>query len=626
MAKVTGQTIPPQLAALYAALAGPGKVTQGPNGTLHLKPGNKRPKKKPRRNLDLLAIQRIAQIVDEELQRENGKPNPPNFVYNLTQDLILGIFNPDYFIKCKVKSAVTLSSAPTYIADPAPPPYSFRDPAFLPTKPTYPDGVLSSGNGAYVGRRELGLFADTNLKWRKIEFTAGAISQVKGEERVLIRWETRINIAATKRASRPMLSLLLQAHICTANAPQLLGTTPPIINRSSLYWRFKIPPSVAPFYNSYQIRKEVKPFGRIARKSGTGLITTYLINASNKPMMGRAFNNNDDVATSFTADPELWEIDPCLGGAGELMFRGSGNRICASALNGPSVAFDGGVCDDNTYSVEGDLLFKIAKPVNNGVISTDETTWLHIATGVQAEYFLEVIGATNPLTFYGNIGADKALFNLNPGELRTKEPLSRYTPTDSDLDSIYKTCVSAIDAEGKIAFQKITLEPMYFYRMTKTSGDRFFSPNNSEGIGYTTGNAFTTAAAAEAEVRAIMLGLHADNAAVNGIFGGGPGEMPGPPFDFTSWVSQWDFSILCDKINNVPVIGFSITPAIYDSVANVYRSNAKYVLSSNWGIPWSVTLQRLTDALDSPLFSETIANGIKTQISTLISPISYTAQ
>lgn len=313
MAKVVGQSVPPALAALYAALAAPNKVIQGPDGALRMKPSVKRPKKKPRRNLDLIAIQRVAQIVADELQAKTGQANPPGFVYDLTQELILGIFDARYFQKCQVKVAVTLDSTPTYSADPAPPPYIYRDPGNLPSVPVYPNGTPTTGGASYSGQQIGGLFADTNLKWRKLAFTSKAVDKIKGEERVLIRWNTRIDIHSSNRGSRPMVSLFLKAHICSDASPDLASTEPPLHFKTCFYWRFKVPPSAAPFYNSYQVRSLVKPFGRIAKKSGPGQFTTYLLNVSNRPMMGRGFNNNSSVNTSFTADPELWEIRSCLG-------------------------------------------------------------------------------------------------------------------------------------------------------------------------------------------------------------------------------------------------------------------------------------------------------------------------
>lgn len=312
MPKITGQSIPPDLEAIYAALTSPGKITQGADGTIRLKKGKTKPGKKPPRNLDLLAFYRIAEIVAEEAFTNSGRQIPPNFVYLMVQDLVLGIVSTAYFRRCKVELSTTLESIPVSSEDLDPPPYGYRTVNNWPTVPVYPDGSATSAAPGYAGQKVGTLFKDTYWRWRKLAFSSRAINKIKGEERVLLKWAPRVNIDAGSRGSRPMLSLFLSAHICGETGSAMDSLAPPLHEKYSFYWRFKIPPSSPPYYHSYQLRNIVKPFARIAKKSGSGLFTRYLLNAANRPMLGRGFNNNDTVTTSFQNDPELWEVTDCF--------------------------------------------------------------------------------------------------------------------------------------------------------------------------------------------------------------------------------------------------------------------------------------------------------------------------
>ena len=312
MAKVIGQNIPPALDILWHQLHSPARVTQGADGVVTLKKNKKQPTKKPRRNLDLIALQELAERVAQAAFVDRGKPVPENFIFLLTQDLVLGITSPQYFRKCKVESAITLESIPTYVADPAPPPYGYRTPTFMPSLPTYPDGTPTTGNANYSGTKNGQLFIDTALRWRKIVFKSPNVNFADGAKNVILKWATRIDVAATSRGSRPMFSLQLRVSLSTDTGGDLTSTAPPIDKKTIFYWRFKIPPSSPPFFNTYLQRNEVRALARVAKKSGTGLYTRYVVNASVRPMLGRGFNNNDAITTASSRDPELWEITDCF--------------------------------------------------------------------------------------------------------------------------------------------------------------------------------------------------------------------------------------------------------------------------------------------------------------------------
>lgn len=310
MPKITGQNIPAGLLPLYTKLVSPGKVTQGPDGSLRLKKGKKKPKKNPPESLDLEAFQAIAEVVADVFFTQQSKPIPKNFVFDLTQNLLLGIVPTKYFKRCPLQSAVTLESIPSSIPDPSPPPYGFRTNQFLPTIPTYPDGSSTSSQPGYYGEKVSLRFEDKWLRWRKLIFKAWAFVFPEGLDRVLMVWDCTIGIDTAARGSRPMVSLNLTAYQGALAAPAITSTTPPIQKKTNLYWRFPVPPSASPFYHSYQVRRVVKPMSRITKNSGSAPFKYFVLDGSNRPMMGRGYNNNNTVQTSLSGDPVLWEIKP----------------------------------------------------------------------------------------------------------------------------------------------------------------------------------------------------------------------------------------------------------------------------------------------------------------------------
>lgn len=323
MPKITGQAVPAELLALYTAITSPAKVTQGADGVLKLRKNKRKPKRRTRENLDLIALQKTARRVALLLGYTDGSQAYKDFLFTLTRELMFGIFDLAYFRPCDIRHAMTFVSTVTSVVDPTPPPYSYRLPDQRPTIPTYSSGLPTSMEPGYEGFLVGVDYKDSYLRWRKISFDSPYLQDVRAQENVLVRWNCRIDIKASKRGSRPMLSLNLKMQTCREFDSALDTYEPPIVKKTSFYWRFKMPPSDAPYFNTYQVRSVVKGGARIHQSSGTGNRVAFLLNASNRPMMGRGFNNNQLVQTNFTGDPEMWEIKPCLGALSRPIWKGS---------------------------------------------------------------------------------------------------------------------------------------------------------------------------------------------------------------------------------------------------------------------------------------------------------------
>ena len=310
MPKITGQTIPPALEALYLAITSPGKVTQGADGTIRLKKNKKKPKKQPKPNPDLLAFRATAEIVWTKLGHGLDEPGAEQFIFDLVRELAVGVINPKYFRRCQLTDARTLETVPTCTVDTNPPPYGYRTPLFKPTVCAYPNGTATTSQPGFHGGKVGDEFHDLYLSWRKLSFDSYWLDEPDLAKRVVMQWDSTITIDTSARGSRPMISLNLFSVIAAPGAPALTIDKPPIMAKTILYWRFKVPPSAAPFYHSYQVRKITKSLARLAKKQGTGTPQAIILDAANRPMMGRGFNNNNDVLTTLSGDPVLWEIKP----------------------------------------------------------------------------------------------------------------------------------------------------------------------------------------------------------------------------------------------------------------------------------------------------------------------------
>ena len=310
MAKVQSTSVPTLLGPLWAKLTSPGKLASPSDGQLRFKKNKKKPNEQRKPDPDLIAFTRIAEIVATREGMTLGDGATTYFIFTLVRDLIKGIINPDYFRKCVVQSAVTMQSNCTSTEDQDPPPYGYRTALFMPTIPVYPNGTPSTDPAGYSGEKVGLFFEDTFLRWRKISYLAKNIDEPDLLDRVLMKWDCTITAGTSSRGSRPMFSLNVFGVWAKTGAAELTVNEPPIMKKTVLYWRFKIPASEPPFYNASQARSIMKPFSRIAKAQGSGSGVSLIVNAANRPMMGRGFNNNNIVQTAFVGDPELWEVKP----------------------------------------------------------------------------------------------------------------------------------------------------------------------------------------------------------------------------------------------------------------------------------------------------------------------------
>lgn len=311
MARITTFIGPPSHLLIFFELVSESKKAAPSGGALRAKKGKKKTKKIPKPESDEKAFRALAEILAVDDGLTPGAPDFGAFVFARMDEFSRGIVNPAYFRLCKVHTAQTLESIPTSVADPAPPPYGYRTESFMPSIPTYPDGAVTTSPVGYSGAKSGGLFVDQFLRWRKIRFNSKINSKPDQAKRALYQHVAVISVAASSRGCRPAFSYNLVAHHLKSGSPALLSTKPPLSKVSGLYWRFHPPIGGPPYYAATLARDILKPFSSISTDDGTGSNIGYLVNIANRPMMGRAYNNNDYVTSTFDQDPKIWEQKVC---------------------------------------------------------------------------------------------------------------------------------------------------------------------------------------------------------------------------------------------------------------------------------------------------------------------------
>lgn len=262
-----------------------------------------------------LRIEQAAEEICRRLGLLEGSEEWRAKRYEQRTALLAGIFDPRYWKKCALISESFFTSTPTSIPDPSPPPYSFRIVSNLPTIPTYPPGVADSGPAGYAGSKVGDYFEDQSLSWLESLFELVSATRSTKDEPTFFKWSPRLDIESTTRGSRPMLSLLVRADLVEWDSPIITDHDAPVSAPISFYWRYNVPQTLPPYFQAEKDRDIVGFVPDASTPDTTPVPTTAVLKSAPRPMFGRGFNNNDDVAASISNDarPELWQLKPCLG-------------------------------------------------------------------------------------------------------------------------------------------------------------------------------------------------------------------------------------------------------------------------------------------------------------------------
>lgn len=318
--KITNRAVPPELQQLADSLISETKAGQGMGTQARTRRGSRLSPNLKSKTTD---YSDITAAVEELIIRQGTPPGSADFnakVRAEIKEIEAGNWNPAYWMACEILSTDYLGNVPASAADPAPPPYGYRDAANMPTLPTYGAGAPDIAPARYTGARSGSLFLDTLLVWqRTIYKLAEPIKQDK-KEPAIISYDGTLTVATDKRGSRPMLSIIMRLFLTdqtggalgsTANPTDGVPPSAPATVKGclSLYWRYILPSTSAPFFNTTRLRRIVRNLAKSATIDAAGDMDRAVIITAPRPMFGRGFNNNNTVNTTLAGSPEIYQIN-----------------------------------------------------------------------------------------------------------------------------------------------------------------------------------------------------------------------------------------------------------------------------------------------------------------------------
>lgn len=466
--KINTQTIPPELAAAYAKLVSRKPTLSGPAFIARTKAAAHKPMRKKGKSGHIISIEKAVDFLVAYITSVNKKAPPTGFRAQQIYNLRHGIFEPHYWKKCIVSSDVVLENVPTNFDYTGPRNYAYPDPSNLPSIAIYGAGTLATGDASYVGATQTGRFNDLLLKWRRIIFELNNEFIYASEEPIFVVIEGTITASADQRPSRAMLSTITKSWLLTDAHASLHDTEPPVVKARSHIYRYITPRGVSPYFYKVQ---PIRLIHSIRSKKGddkTGVMTSAKLLLSPMPMHGYKFNNNTAVQSSITATADMLQVNKCSEENGALYFRNGSQRTVASVAHNSGVPFTKAALDANLYSTEGTYPFLIAYQVVNEIVERGGAGQKPVSGGIPAVIKVEALGGVSSVAYSGNRGPDKAKFTLTADQLAFIAAPDRDAPTDRNLNNIYETCIIGIDATENVGFSPLSIEVLFFYRVTAT--------------------------------------------------------------------------------------------------------------------------------------------------------------
>jgi hypothetical protein len=249
-------------------------------------------------------LKRDFEAAIEELVKfltEKGRaPTSPNFRYEQLQLMLTGSFDPDYWIECQQASKTIIETTPTFGDFEGIRNYSYPDPANVPTKPLYSDGVVSSGDPAYFGQTQAGQFYDNSLKWARYVFILRNKFRRGDAEPLFITVNGTIMAEADIRPSRAMLSLIIKRYIVPDGSAKLTTLEPPTDKPIQAQYMYQMPSVSGVGWILEWTKKLVYAIRSDDYETANADLTKLVCLVAPMPMMGHKYNNNTDVLTSIS--------------------------------------------------------------------------------------------------------------------------------------------------------------------------------------------------------------------------------------------------------------------------------------------------------------------------------------
>lgn len=341
MVKLVDQNIPPELESIFLQIISPQKKLATGATKARTRRAVKRPRTIKKKKAAIRYFDDAATILAIRLELVPSSQEFKDFVYNQAKDLKLGIFNPLYWTKLVLTAEEKITCYPTATRYTKARAYAYPDPANQPSVAHYTDcnftglPVMYNGVTAYdamqppeqtsswdsgaskwdngnaqwdVALIPASRFRDLELTWMMNTYKAQHPIGTRELDPIIMSWKPEILVNASNRGSRAMFSVIYKARVFLDGNYAVLPLIPLTTKPKNFYHRFKSLITPPPFYTAAKALHIVKVINNDFVKSLSGSDQYITIEAGNKPMMGKAYNNNTQVTTSFINKPELYSL------------------------------------------------------------------------------------------------------------------------------------------------------------------------------------------------------------------------------------------------------------------------------------------------------------------------------
>lgn len=318
--KIYGQDVPPEYADQMIQIITALPSEPGNPAKAHTSKKARRASKKFTSRPQLQGIIEACETLARRLEMQPAAPITREFVHARAREILIGVFNPNYWKEVPRKSTRMLFATAAYQLDTAPPPYAYRTPTNRPSIPIYGQAVASSGEPEYIGLRTDDIFHDGSLKWRRDVYDLIEPIDSPDYEPVFFTLSGTLNIIGDKRGSRPMTSIMVHKQFMRPGTAPASSPDPRITGALSFYWRYGIPKATAPFYNVIYPRNLVARLYPIEANLAGGYAQQLVLSIFPRPMLGRGYNNNNIVSVTLNETHQVYMIHPCATLRGDVLY------------------------------------------------------------------------------------------------------------------------------------------------------------------------------------------------------------------------------------------------------------------------------------------------------------------
>lgn len=335
MAKITNQSIPPELVDNYIKVANTRINLTTSQATAHI---NRQKYNKPYVSTSTRENKKFR--VDAEALVKRFHPNyskkaMKNEITRVSNEMLQGAFDPQYFYELQPSQVQQRKVTMTSTLRSPQLPYGYPLASNMQTVSTYGTVLAEPSTLSYSGRKEGSQFNDKHLNYMAAFFWLDDYKTTGFSGNMYALIDTKIDATASHRASRPMLSLLYEATDCGQLIPETYGKTPLSRSSKQIYFNYDIPPTPSPHFAITLERPIVKRLSNIKPDSGGGGNLCVCFRLGNKPMFGYGFNNNDSVDTTLEATVRIFAPRKIARPVDKIYLQASYGDSVADLVNYP---------------------------------------------------------------------------------------------------------------------------------------------------------------------------------------------------------------------------------------------------------------------------------------------------